>query len=527
MFSRKKLLYWIVLGFAGGVVVYELTKGRMAFLWVIITCALCSAAVFAIFHKRVTSKNTGKNIGKNTAILLLIISSSVAGGFLRSHLTQILNDRPNPLDTFVKEKVTLVAVLTEEQERRDFNNRLTVRVKEIGEGSGAVVGSNQKILVTTGNPKEFHYGDIVRIKGELTRPENFYTDTGREFDYVGYLQTAGTKFLIKNASVQVIGHDPPSRIIEGLFLAKRAFVNSLTRALPEPQSSLASGILIDGKQSINGELQEKFRKTGLIHIVVLSGSNVSIVAVAIGKMFMFLPRVAGMISASLGIVAFAMITGASATIVRASIMAILVLMSQMSLRNYDPARGLFLASMLMLIHNPLILLHSPSFQLSFLATFAVVKVIPSLEGGKIFTRAAGWISERFGLRELVVSNILVQAFLFPILTWMTGFFSAVSLPVNLLILPLIPFTMLAAFLTAMTGLVGLFLGPAFHFLALPFAFLSQSLLSYELMIVNFFAKFSLAEIPFGGFSSGVVAGFYIVTILWFLFFVKEGRKNPD
>lgn len=555
MFSREKILYWIVLGFAVGLAIEEIVANRQIFLWFFIAATICAAAVFLLMRKNpslATSTAPGALV-----LTILILSCSLLAGFLRSGIQSHVADQPTKLDQFVGQKIVLRGVLTEEQERRDFNTRLTLRVREVGEANpsesagksagelGVTTDINQKILVTTGNPKEFHYGDVVEIRGQLIRPENFYTDTGREFDYVGYLASSGTKFLIRNASVKVLGHDPPSRIIESLFLVKRAFVRSLGAALPEPQSSLASGILIDGKQSINGELQEKFQKTGLIHIVVLSGSNVSIIAEAIGKAFAFLPRTAGLISSSIGIILFTIITGASATIVRASIMAILVLLSRFSLRNYDPARGLFIASFLMLIHNPMILLHSPSFQLSFLATFTVVRVIPSLESstagigflGTVFTRVVQFLPERFGFRELVTSNIVVQTFLFPVLTWMTGFFSAVSLPVNLLVLPFIPLTMLAAFLTAVAGLVssgiGWILGAIFHVsvyvpFALPFAFLSQTLLSYELMIVNFFAKFSLAEIPFNLFSSSVVVGFYCVVIFWFLFCVRgEGSSAKE
>ncbi len=513
------LLYIIVLGFPAGIVASSFLHDSNIFLWVSLV-VLVVLGIFCLFRKNFL------------VILLLAFTLSLSVGFVRNNLTLFLNSRPTELDQFVKEKITLVGVLVEDQERRDFNTRLTVLVQEINnekvsEGFGLFASGQEKILVTTGNPKVFRYGDVVRLRGELIRPENFYTDTGREFDYVGYLKANDIRFLMRNASVETVRYDPPSKIIASLFFAKRKFVESIGKMLPEPQSSLASGILIDGKQSINGELQEKFRKTGLVHIVVLSGYNVSIVAEAIGKSLSFLPRSLGLGSSVVGIVAFAMITGASATVVRASIMAILVLLSRFSLRNYDPARGLFIASFLMLIHNPTILLHSPSFQLSFLATFAVVKVIPTFENWAESVGQNGpkkwnggllrFIPEKFGLRELVVSNIIVQLFLFPILTWMTGFFSAVSLPVNLLVLPLIPLTMLVAFLTALAGFFGRYVG-------LPFAFVAETLLSYELSVVNFFSKFSLAEISFSGFSGTAVAGFYIFMIVWFIFFVKKPVK---
>lgn len=406
------------------------------------------------------------------------------------------------LDGFINEKVTLTGTLVEEQERREFNTRLKVRVTEL---NNERLSDSEKILVTTSGPRDFYYGDAVIVKGKLVKPENFYTDTGREFDYVGYLDSSGVRYVIRNASVQVVGNEPPSRIVSVLFATKRAFVNSLKKMLPEPQSSLAAGILIDGKQSINGELQEKFIRTGLVHIVVLSGYNVSIVAEAIGKAFSFLPRLLGISFSIVGIILFALITGASATVIRSSIMAILVLLSRLSLRNYDPTRGLLIASFIMLVHNPSILIHSPSFQLSFLATFTVVKVVPFIEKIK-FTE---YIPEKFGFREIVVSNVTVQLYLLPVLTWMTGSVSAVSLPVNILVLPLMPLTMLSCFIT---GLVGLLPGP----FGMPFAFVSELLLSYELMVVDFFSKFAISQISFNIFSTWMVIGFYITTILAFL-----------
>lgn len=130
------------------------------------------------------------------------------------------------LDAFVETKITLTGVLVEEQEKREFNTRLTIQIQEIGDQK---ITEPVKVLVTTSSPKEYVYGDVVSVKGKFVKPENFYTDTGREFDYVGYLEANEIRFLIKNASVQKIGYDPPSKVISGLFVIKRAFVNSLKK----------------------------------------------------------------------------------------------------------------------------------------------------------------------------------------------------------------------------------------------------------------------------------------------------------
>ena len=191
--GQETLLYWIVLGFAGGVVINELARdsitGRALFFYVIIAIAVATAVFFAVFPK-----NT-------VVILIFVVFCSTGAGFLRNYITVSLDERPTALDQFIGQEISFDGVLTEEQERRDFNTRLTVQVKEVnGERISPRASSKTKILVTTGNPRDFRYGDVVRVKGELVLPENFYTDTGREFDYVGYLRANDIHFLVKNAS---------------------------------------------------------------------------------------------------------------------------------------------------------------------------------------------------------------------------------------------------------------------------------------------------------------------------------------
>lgn len=489
--AKRGWIYFAVAGFVLGVIISEFGFDSFRNGFFVITAILLLALVAR---------------PKPVIILLFILCASMALGYLRSSSARNDSLREVIFDQHVNKNISFVGLVSEEQERREFNTRIYVKVLEF---DGGKYEEDTEILLTTSNPRDFRYGEIVEVTGKLIKPENFFTDTGREFDYVGYLEAKNIRFMIRNAVVEFRGYDPPSRVLSTLFWAKREFVFSISKMLPEPQSSLASGILIDGKQSINGELQEKFRKTGLVHIVVLSGYNVSIIAEAISRVFMFLPRTLGLMSSIVGIVAFAAVTGASATVVRASIMAVIVILSRISLRNYDPCRGLFLASFVMLIHNPEILFHSPSFQLSFLATYAVVKIVPLLETKVKF------LPEKFGIRELVTSNIIVQLYLFPMLSWMTGLFSIVSLPVNLLVLPFMPITMLMSFLTAITGFFG-------RIVSFPFALSAQGLLSYELMVVDFFSSLSFAELSLGSFSGYVVVGFYTVSLVVFML-LKRSR----
>jgi len=245
--------------------------------------------------------------------------------------------------------------------------------------------------------------------------------------------------------------------------------------LPEPESALAGGLILGTRQALGEELQNDFRKTGLIHIVVLSGYNVAIVADTIVKIFSFLPRTFGAASGVLGIVLFAVVTGGTATVVRASVMAVLVVIARTTGREYQIARALFLAAFLMILENPLILLFDISFQLSFLATLALIVLAPHVE------RLFFFIPEVWNFRELASATVSTQIFVLPLLMYSIGEVSLVAPIVNLLVLPIIPITMLFGFLTALVA----FLSNA---LALTLGYVAHILLSYELLIVEWFSS---------------------------------------
>jgi len=116
-----------------------------------------------------------------------------------------------------------------------------------------------------------------------------------------------------------------------------------------------------------------------------------------------------------------------------------------------------------------------------------------------------WITEKYGLREIVVATIATQIFVLPFLLYKMGTLSLVALPVNLLILAAIPLTMLFGFLTGMLGFIS-------SALAAPFAFLSYAFLEYELFIVEFFAKLPFAEVFVSDFPLWLMLSCYAVLV---------------
>jgi competence protein ComEC len=404
------------------------------------------------------------------------------------------NDKPAPifLERQVESDVSLTGVIVDDIEERETNQRLVVKVVENQEKA--------KVLVSIDLGQDFSYGDEVSFTGKLEKPENFTTDNGKEFDYINYLKKDGILYLVKNAHINKVSENKGNFLKNYLFKIKNAFVEKINLSIPPYESTLLNGLILGERSSFPDSLREDFIKTGTIHIVALSGYNVTIIAEWFMKILYFLPQVLAIYGGIIAIILFVLMTGGASTSIRAGTMAILTLIARATGRNYDVARGLIFAGVFMILLNPYVLYYDVSFQLSFVATIAVIFFTPKVEPYFL------WVPERFGLRDVVTVTTAAYLFVLPFILYKMGNLSIVALPTNILVLPLIPITMLFGFLTG-------FLSFFSSILALPFSYLAYYLLHYELYIIQLFALFPFASFNIQNFP-------LILTILIYLYFIK-------
>ena len=354
----------------------------------------------------------------------------------------------------------------------------------------------------------YSYGDRLAIKGKVSRPFNFSSDSGRSFDYSGYLAKDDVFYEMKSAETSLATSSSAvswnSWDVSSILLSiKRGFVGNLERALGEPHAALAAGLVVGEKSALGPDLLNDFRIVGLIHIVVLSGFNITVVGVAMRKILSFLPRIWGIVIGGIGIALFGILVGGGATVIRSCFMASIALIADLIRRDYSVARALAFAALVMLIQNPFILLHDPSFQLSFLATVGLILLASPIESKLRF------IPDKFGMRGTVASCFATQIFVSPYILYMMGQISLIGVVVNILVLPFIPVTMLAVFLTGALGFIHPFLGMISGWGA-------HILLSYELFMVENFARVPYAAAYVPPFSFWWVVGFYAVFLAIFI-----------
>jgi competence protein ComEC len=309
---------------------------------------------------------------------------------------------------------------------------------------------NKKIKITTNRFPEINYGDFMHIEGKISNK------TGRPLMYFPRIETTNNSPNILQSGFKSINN----------FRQKLILIFSKT--LPSPSSSLLLGIIFGIKEQMPKIFSDNLRTTGVFHVIAASGMNVTLIGGFVSSfLIIFLKRQVAIGLSILGIIFYAILAGLEPSIVRASIMGILVFSAQIMGRQVLAANSLFLAGIGMLFVDPT-LLSDVGFQLSFAATLGILYIKP-LFGGK-----EGIISE-------ILTTIAAQIATLPILLANFGTYSIYSVLVNGLVLWTVPILMMIGGVGAILGFIVMPLGQILIYLCYP-------LLLYFETIVNIFGK---------------------------------------
>src|SRR4030066_106380 len=129
-----------------------------------------------------------------------------------------------------------------------------------------------KALVHVPRYYEYHYGDILKVTGKLETPPQF-----DDFDYKGYLARQGIYSIINFPKIETIDTGKGFKPLAWIYSLRNRLSQSLSLALPEPQASLAQGILLGMRGNIPYSLNQALSRTGTAHLLAISGINISIV----------------------------------------------------------------------------------------------------------------------------------------------------------------------------------------------------------------------------------------------------------
>lgn len=384
-----------------------------------------------------------------------------------------------------------------------------------------ITGKSQSFLVTdleglikgnisvyTGQLPLYKFGDVVKASGELKASDS---NSGYSKSHQIVAILSYPKFYLANHSYKT----PLQKIYyQGrryLIGVKNAYVLKIGQILPEPQAGLLSGIIFGTKAELSSYVISLLAITGTVHIIALSGFNITVIAKGSSFVTKQLGRSAAFWVPTIGIVIFVLATGLSASVVRAAIMGILLLLAARLGRQSDALNGVLLAAVIMVALNPYVLLYDVGFQLSFAAVMGILFLAPVLEPYLAF----------FGkkLGPIMAGTFAAQIFSWPILAYSFGIVSIIGFLANALILPFIPAIMFVGFVISSVGFVSLWLARLLGVL-LWFA------TTYILKVTEFLGNLRFASISMK-FNDPylVVAYFVLILELTYLLSVKKRKRD--
>lgn len=262
---------------------------------------------------------------------------------------------------------------------------------------------------------------------------------------------------------------------------RRKFAAGLQSTLPEPLGSFALGILIGQRTTLPDSLNEQLSIVGLTHIVAVSGYNLTIIVLAVHSLLRKRSKYQATIMTLAFIGLFVLLTGSSASIVRAAIVSILSLTAWYYGRTFRPLVLILFAAIITAGWFPPYVWSDIGWYLSFFAFAGVLIVAPIIS-----QRYWGTTHPKL-IAQVLIETTSAQLLTLPIIMFVFGRLSVISIVANVLVVPLIPLAMALSFVAGICGM----LVPS---IAGWFVFPATILLTYMLDVVAVLSKFPYASI---------------------------------
>lgn len=291
----------------------------------------------------------------------------------------------------------------------------------------------------------------------------------------------------------------------GFIADTRAILSSRIQTyFPGDPGRLLAGYLY-GERKLSSRTKEEVRRAGLTHLVAVSGGNVTMLFLALGRVLRPLrwSKRKRFVALSTALATFVLLVSPQAPVMRAAVMATLILLAPLVGRIPDTRHLLLIAAFVFTMWRPESMFYDPSFILSFLAMLG------------LFTyghRFAVWTGERTRwpfLGELVGSTLGATLLTTPYSMWAFGNASVIGIAANLFAVPLVPWTLIAGALALVIPLP-------------PIIFFAELMLQATLGIAHL-----ASTVPYGAWSDVIVSPWFLlgcyaaIAIVW----IQLNRKS--
>lgn len=356
-----------------------------------------------------------------------------------------------------------------------------------GEHAGGVV------WVSTSDISEFKRSDLVTVQGELVK---------------GFGTVPATMYRAK-----VLSHSRQAFSDVGGSLRDR-FAAAVKLGIKNPESALANGFLVGAQSSLPEKLDANLKLLGLTHIVVASGYNLTILVRFSRRLFSKISRFASLVAALLLVYLFTLIAGTSPSMSRAAIVVVMSLLAWFYGRKVHPVVLLFSSAGVSVLIQPAYAWGDVGWLLSFGSFVGVLLLGPLLHTYFWHKQPASFV------RQLLIETLAAYLVTLPLVIFIFGRFSPISVLANMAVLPLISPVMA---LTFVAGSVSLLVPSISKIVGFP----AQFLLQYVTMVVNWLAGYSSASKEMSMSLIGLIVSYGVLLIFMLFLWRRSGHEFRD
>lgn len=368
-----------------------------------------------------------------------------------------VEESETPLVNYAGQRVVLVGRVAAEPDVREDKVFYLLEAQEIVRGGERRAISGAVRLQVKESNRVYGYGDVLRVAGLLTRPEPPGNPGG--FNYRTYLERQGIRVMLMargQAAVQKIGNGAANPLLRAALWAKQKLSTIATTSLTPSHATILNGIVFGVQGLIDRETRQAFTETGVVHILSVSGLHVGLVLGGMVGLLRLLRLPPGLTAplATPVLIFYALMTGLNPAVLRSTVMALLFLWAHHLGRDRDWPTTLALAALGILLWNPL-QIHHPGFQLSFAATWGILYLGPVLSdacAGLLKGLPANFART---VAQALAIPLAAQLATVPLVAWYYNLISPVSIPANLLAVPLVGLVLLFGVFATALGLVWL------------------------------------------------------------------------
>jgi len=303
---------------------------------------------------------------------------------------------------------------------------------------------NEKVFLRVNEKDAFKFGDKIAVEGECSSIAGIRNPG--DFDYKLYYRSKGISKVIKADSGVLLKEDSAGIFRTLLYLSKEKVRNTIKEALPKDEAAMLIGIITGDKADIDEDTREAYMRTGLSHILSVSGLHVGFLMLLITYILMpfrLEKRLKGTIILMV-ITYYVLLIGAPLPSVRALIMLAVLMTGKAAGREYDLLTSVSFAGILILVFKPLAV-HDPGFMISFGAMYSIALIYP------VFYCMLKSIPSV--IKSAAALSISVWLGLAPVLSYYFNYISVISIVFNIIAVPLSFIITIAGFIGVMVGIV--------------------------------------------------------------------------